>query len=107
MLQGKLFETNDYCLRWVFLNPQDSVYLAGFGERSAAEEYGRLSGYEISSPLKVSMAQIEERQPSVGFSSTPVPQIRPPVAAPVPSPARTAPAIPALRRPGARVAASA
>lgn len=80
MAAGKLYETNDWCLKWVFVHPQSFLYLAGFGSREAADIYGKANGYDISEPIKVSMAEIESHQPPV-FSglaaSAPVPKLAP------------------------------
>lgn len=76
--QGKLFQTDDFCLRWVFLNPDTFLYLSGFGDRETAEDFGYYYGYDLAEPTKMSMAEINSRQPSA-FSNLipmqPVPQI--------------------------------
>lgn len=65
MANGKLFETDRPLEKWVFLDPETGIYLAGFGTAESAVEYGSRNGYDVSQPYpQVRMAEIDAAQPA-------------------------------------------
>lgn len=77
MASGRLYQTDNATLQWVFLNPDTGLYLAGFGDRSNAEKYGGIMGYAVDNPETLTMAELNEMQP-IGH--------RPTVNSPIPTP---------------------
>lgn len=63
-MTAQLFQTDEAALRFVFLDKDTGLYLAGFALIERAAAYGKMVGYvETAEPEKISMREIADMQP--------------------------------------------
>lgn len=63
-MSARLYQTDEAALRYVFLDSDTGLYLAGFAHLDRATSYGTMVGYEIAAePEKISMREITGMQP--------------------------------------------
>jgi hypothetical protein len=92
MPTGKLFTTDDFQLKYVFLEPESGLYLAGFTTLDRAEAYAGINGYETADPEKVKMSEIDAFQPQPS-------RLQPSPNSPIPTLPQASAAAPAAKGP--------